>query len=318
MNASRRKQWLGRARLGLAGVGVLAFWLLAIGAAWRAWFLYRSQPPSETRALFQGVLYERRSQRRPWPMIVHVVTVDLRAPGIGLVTTPSDRFQGHAFRAQTTGDFLASVGAQAAINAGYFYMASASPPGESPEPAPGVGDPVDALGFGASAGRRTSGGAPGYRTLAFDRQGRARIDDRVTSAYNAVSGMALSLAAKPGERRGARAMEREPRTAVALDATGDKLLLVVIDGRQPNYSEGATLDELAEIVRRHGGASAINLDGGGSSTLVVDDGQGRPRVLNSPIHLRVPGLQRPVANHLGVFARPLDRPDEGGKGRQTR
>ena len=90
---------------------------------------------------------------------------------------------------------------------------------------------------------------------------------------------------------------------VALDAAGTTLLLVVVDGRQPNYSGGVTLPELADLVVEFGGWAALNLDGGGSSTLVAEGPDGRPRVLNSPIHGRhPPGRERPVANHLGVYA----------------
>jgi exopolysaccharide biosynthesis protein len=79
--------------------------------------------------------------------------------------------------------------------------------------------------------------------------------------------------------------------------------LIVVDGRQPNYSEGVTLPELTQIVIEHGGDAALNLDGGGSSTLVVEGPKGEPAVLNSPVHGRIPpGRERPVANHLGVFA----------------
>ena len=78
----------------------------------------------------------------------------------------------------------------------------------------------------------------------------------------------------------------------------------VIDGRQPNFSEGVTLEELAAIIRAHGGWTALHLDGGGSSTLAREDADGRPSVVNAPIHGRhPPGRERPVANHLGVFAR---------------
>jgi len=64
-----------------------------------------------------------------------------------------------------------------------------------------------------------------------------------------------------------------------------------------------TLAELAHVILEHGGYDALNLDGGGSSALVVEGADGRPRLLNSPIHGRVPpGRERPVANHLGVFA----------------
>src|SRR5215208_4942496 len=62
---------------------------------------------------------------------------------------------------------------------------------------------------------------------------------------------------------------RNPRTAVG--ATGDgRLLLVTVDGRQPGHSVGMSLRELAELFVGLGARAAINLDGGGSTTMVVD------------------------------------------------
>ena len=52
----------------------------------------------------------------------------------------------------------------------------------------------------------------------------------------------------------------------------------------------------------------MNLDGGGSTSIAIDDGRGGVRLLNSPIHTRIPWRERPVANHLGVFAEPLTGP----------
>lgn len=95
-----------------------------------------------------------------------------------------------------------------------------------------------------------------------------------------------------------------PRTAAALGADGTKLWLVVVDGRQRRYSEGVTLVELAEIILELGADIAINLDGGGSSTMVAAGLRG-PELLNAPIHTGIHMRQRPVANHLGIYARPL-------------
>ena len=75
---------------------------------------------------------------------------------------------------------------------------------------------------------------------------------------------------------------RHSRTAVGVTADG-RLLLVVVDGRQPGYSRGMTLRELAELLQRLGAVQAMNLDGGGSSEMVVNglpanrpsDGRGR-------------------------------------------
>ncbi len=82
------------------------------------------------------------------------------------------------------------------------------------------------------------------------------------------------------------------------------MILLIVDGCQPNYSEGMTLAELGEIAIDYGAYTALNLDGGGSSTLVVEGAPGKALVLNPPIHRRIPpGRQRPVANHLGIFAK---------------
>ncbi len=59
------------------------------------------------------------------------------------------------------------------------------------------------------------------------------------------------------------------RTAVATNQKGDKLWLIVIDGKQPFYSDGVTIAELTEIMINLGVDKALNLDGGGSTTLVV-------------------------------------------------
>jgi exopolysaccharide biosynthesis protein len=62
---------------------------------------------------------------------------------------------------------------------------------------------------------------------------------------------------------------RNPRTAVGATADG-RLLIVTVDGRRPGHSVGMSLRELAELFVRLGARSAINLDGGGSTTMVIN------------------------------------------------
>lgn len=62
--------------------------------------------------------------------------------------------------------------------------------------------------------------------------------------------------------------ERQPRTGVGITADG-KLLIATVDGRQPGWSLGYTLVQFANEMRREGAVSALNLDGGGSTTMVV-------------------------------------------------
>jgi hypothetical protein len=91
--------------------------------------------------------------------------------------------------------------------------------------------------------------------------------------------------------REAFAARRHPRTAVGLRPDGT-VLLVVVDGRQPGHSDGMTLAELNDLLRGLGATEAVNLDGGGSTALVVEG-----RLVNRPSDPR----ERPVANALLVL-----------------
>jgi hypothetical protein len=64
------------------------------------------------------------------------------------------------------------------------------------------------------------------------------------------------------------ARERQPRTIAGVGRSG-QLMLVTVDGRQPGVSDGATLVEEAALMRALGAVSAVNLDGGGSTTMVA-------------------------------------------------
>jgi exopolysaccharide biosynthesis protein len=97
--------------------------------------------------------------------------------------------------------------------------------------------------------------------------------------------------------------ELEPRTAIGINRNGRYLYLVVVDGRQSFYSAGATFVDLAELLIDQGAFAAMSMDGGGSSTLVVEGDNGQPTILNSPIDNYIPGRERPVGNHLGIYVK---------------
>ena len=92
---------------------------------------------------------------------------------------------------------------------------------------------------------------------------------------------------------------RNPRTAIGQLADG-RVVMLVVDGRQPGYSVGMTTFEMAQTMIRLGAMRAMQLDSGGSSTLAFDG-----TVLNSPSD----GRERPISTALmlqyyGVFAPP--------------
>lgn len=90
------------------------------------------------------------------------------------------------------------------------------------------------------------------------------------------------------------AENRHPRTMIGTTADGT-IWLVTVDGRQPQLSAGMTLDELRAFAHRLDLVNALNLDGGGSTTMWV---QGQ--VLNSPSD---PTGPRPVSDALLVHSR---------------
>ena len=87
---------------------------------------------------------------------------------------------------------------------------------------------------------------------------------------------------------------RHPRTMVGVDAD-HAIWLVTIDGRQPAISLGMTFTELQTLARRLGLRSALNLDGGGSTTMVAGG-----RIVNHPSD---PTGPRPVSDALLVLPR---------------
>jgi hypothetical protein len=89
-----------------------------------------------------------------------------------------------------------------------------------------------------------------------------------------------------------------PRTAVGVDRDHKALIILVVDGRQ-DFSRGHTMVELARLMRRLGAEDALNLDGGGSTTLAAVR-RGELRVLNSPSD----GVQRQVPNGIEVIYKP--------------
>ena len=89
---------------------------------------------------------------------------------------------------------------------------------------------------------------------------------------------------------------RQPRTAFGVSQDGTKAIMMVVDGR--GDSIGATHSEMAALMKEYGAYEALHLDGGGSSTMVVqtvDDAA--PQLQNTPSD----GAQRKVIASVGVF-----------------
>lgn len=110
----------------------------------------------------------------------------------------------------------------------------------------------------------------------------------------AISGDPLLLVGgqiKPGPDK--KPLARAPRTVVGYDER--RIFLVVAEGRQPGRALGLSHREMAERLLGLGCTDAVNLDGGGSSTMLVAGKSKSPRDER---------MQRPVGNALLVVRRP--------------
>jgi exopolysaccharide biosynthesis protein len=92
--------------------------------------------------------------------------------------------------------------------------------------------------------------------------------------------------------------DRHPRTAIARLKDG-RVLLATVDGRQPGASAGMSLRELADLLLEFGASEAINLDGGGSTTMVVNG-----KLVNVPSDQTG---ERPVSDAILLLPRRLQQ-----------
>jgi hypothetical protein len=247
-----------------------------------------------TAEITPGVrLHQLRSGREPWSL--HVLEVDLKqcalgfqlARGPGGVAELLDRVGGRGIAAWN-GDFFTEEGVPIGVDATGGALRGRVPRpvfawrvGEGPTVHLGAvhwgGDTLHLGGWhlvrGAPDGRTEL--VSGFPALL---SGGSRVGD-------------LGVDDRPGF-----AGERHPRTAMGWDPVRDRVWIVVVDGRRAGVSEGMTLPELAAFLETLGATEALNLDGGGSSVLVVGG-----RVVSRPSD---PGGARPVANALLLVEDP--------------
>lgn len=257
-----------------------------------------------------GVRYLHRTTTTPCE--IHALIVDLQAPGVRLESTR------YADRWSSVSEHASARRVAAAINGG-FWTKTARPMG---------------IAIGGGEPWPTSALDPEMGAFTVDDRRRARIrapgeldETSIASLREAVSGRPILV--RDGEIDLATldafetANQRQPRTAIGLDARGRTAILVVVDSRR-RASRGMTLYELSRLMIELGATDALNLDGGGSSEMYVARAGG---VVNVPSGGRwevaldevlgegevvrrvaerdevfVRGVEREVMNHVVVIA----------------
>ena len=249
---------------------------------------------------FSGITTISRTEDSPRRVNLHVIEIDLKAPGIRFkLTPPSGTLE--TVR-QTTLDFLKQEHAQVAVN-GHFFL-----------PFPSANTDADLIGFAASNGTVYSAfeapvqsyaivaNAPAINIDASNHAGIVHRDSRFAdgkhiaedvTVWNALAGSAQIVTNGiktipvyadtknpgglliPGGRgnysnNSSWYDSLQARTAVGLSRNNTTLYLFTVD--RARGSLGMKLGEVADLlIRDYGVYNALNLDGGGSTTLAMEN-----------------------------------------------
>jgi GH25 family lysozyme M1 (1,4-beta-N-acetylmuramidase)/uncharacterized protein YraI len=259
-----------------------------------------TRPTSIKQNLFRGVTFLQKDITSPRKNRMYVMAVDLTTSGLEFLVTPS-KAPGGIICTRTTSNFLEEFKLGVAINGdGFNYLDASAYPVLST--CPSGGDPVKVNGYAASRGTVYSPVRTIQPTVYISSKNLVTINEAPSKVFNAVSGDRM-VVEKGVTVKNLAALSPAPRTAIGINKNGRWLILMVIDGRQDGYSEGVTLSELAGLLITYGVYTGANMDGGGSSAMVIKGIDGAGRILNSPIDQNIPGKERLVANHLGLYVK---------------
>ncbi len=272
---------------------------------------------ADSREIARGIRYTTLELDEPRLMKAFVMKVDLQTPGLKFTGTPRARNWGEPMpdvtnrickidtRRQRTADFMLEQRAPVAEGGrgrDLVVAVNTEPwdPWEAPfnhqygnvySPMISDGVTVSKRGFGRGA------------IFAVWKDGTAEITREITGekakdVWVSAAGFGIIMTnavdiARPDDHALA------PRTAFGLSGNHRYLYLLAVDGRQEGYSLGADMHDLCDILRKAGAADAMNMDGGGSTTLVYWDAEAqKPVVCNRHGES---GYTRPVAANIGIF-----------------
>lgn len=279
---------------GASKAGPFVLSIDGIGAQWRERELYEGVVVRSWRGIFEDL----------GPQMIHELVIDLNTPGLSVRALAANG-------CQTVPSIGANAGAIAGINGGYFDTATCAPVSLLKS---------DGVVLGTSASSKPRGA---FGILANNQPAVAVLDPSDTWAEaQQAHGGGPTLVLDGNVQQGSTAWAAEgisnasflaenPRTVAGVDANG-LVHLVAIDGRDPDAA-GLSLDNLAQFANTElGMVQAVNLDGGGSTTLWVE-GMNSNGVLNYPSD----AVDSQPADHSGlrsvsggffVFSQPKNHP----------
>ena len=257
----------------------------------------------------EGIRLAYLELREPRIMKINVARIEVTNPKIDFCVAQADEKAGQVMedapkfkictRRQTVRAFMTNVRKPVEKGGlGLNMVLGVNTTAWGPWPPP-MGNPYAGnLGLVVSDGKLVSPATPKRASFIIGRDRSCKFlnpteDYDISDVYYAVSGFAIVLT--DGECKGDKALH--PRTGFGVSKDGKYLICIVIDGRQKGYSEGCTTLEVAQLLKYFGAWNGMNMDGGGSSTLMILDENKKPKMLN---HHSM-GAERSIACPFGII-----------------
>ena len=256
---------------------------------------------AKTPELFPGIKHVFLDTKKPRPLKINVIRVDLTRKDLRFMTVKKDPDWGKPMpdfpsfsirtRRVTTYQFMRS-----ALDEGKEMLVAVNATPWRPWKFPFTHKYAAKMGLVVSEGVKVEE-ADGRPAFLITKKGEFRIrkmseKDDTSQIHLALGGFSIIL--ENGTVRYERKKTLAPRTAYGLSQDRRYMFIMTVDGRMEGFSEGVSTGELGEWMRRYGAADALNMDGGGSTTLVISDGTGGIRKLNKSRYYRT------VATSLGI------------------
>ena len=230
---------------------------------------------SQSEKLHVGIQHAFIYPKKPRPMKIHTVRVDLKAPGIDFIATARDKDCGKPMPDFPQMTIMTKrlevrkfVENKQAEGVNVLVAVNATPWGPWRKPfthiyAGNISLLINEFDIIGDKKKDT----PAF-AVTRDNKVQIRViksdEDRKNFRF-VLTGFSIIL---KNSKVVINYKDYHPRTCYGISADGRYLYLMTVDGRQKFISEGASVVECAEFMRYFGAADAINMDGGGSTTLV--------------------------------------------------
>lgn len=262
--------------------------------------------------IFKGVDHVRGTNNPtsgyPSYHVINAVRVDLTDPDIQLFTDQklTNGYIANLYEVvgYTVSEYLTRNKLQVAINANRFDPSPYYPP-------PGTKMDINGLCICTGSVTSAQSSSASSRSLVFDKNNVPELiytnwpARATTGIWNAISGDYNLVIKGVNVGKKSPVQDQQPRTAYGISQDKRYLFSITIDGRQPGYSDGAYDYETAAWLILLGAYDGMNVDGGGSTTMVMEDSTGKPLRLNSSSAVADSGRERTIASHLGIYAKPV-------------